>query len=1078
MKVLFALSTDKVSDLIVQRYQQKYGELLDFKKVYFFDAILRELEKDTNYDSIIIDESLEGKFKDGDLVKRIGTISTAAVKGDNTKIPLILILTPERVAGVPILYSLYNMGINNALLGTDRKFSKICELIVRPRNAKEAKEYYVIDAKDPDFEEQVVELVPEAQIINIKKFYKGLEKEKYSETFDKIASQYSDVELLYIIDKLPEEIKETLKSSNNKFNEIIKNSNSIQTKIKEAEKEKLNTSVNRQNNENDPFSNERLLRKQEYIQKINMNNNPQKFNQNVDNNSAKKAKNTINNVLNEEKENQKQNQKQNQVKEQVQKQPQEQEEKVVEENQEELEGLKEENKNQIEILTQNEKTNIINNEKSELEKANENNEITKQEKEEQPEEISEEELNDVDQEIENLKKELEQISLEEQSEEKELEKLEESKQEKSNNNNNNNNNSFNNPQTNNNQTLNSDVKEEKEKLNKEEFKKEETILNTQDNKSDDEIEIEFEEEDKELKKVQLGNEEQVKLEEKHEQEKVMPNVQDNNVDDEIEVEFEEEKEQETKLEDNNNNNSDSNNNKDKQIQKPIRIDSINKNRVTEDINDIGLEESDLKDVKSGIEKSKEEETNEKLKTSNNIVLPEKGTPKEQQKEQNQKQENKIDIEEIKNIGEIIPEEVNKKIKTNVENNNANINIDQNKPTNNAVENNKDNQINNNNSNANKQQNQNITTLNNQNNQNSQRHNMQNVPNNIKNMNNSYNKVPNPGMHNNQNIGVNPNMKNIHNMNNMNSMRNIQARNGYAPKEKFDPKILEKYVNNKSAIFVGTSKSGVTFMINSLAMIFASIGINTAILDMTRNKNDYYMTTDNNEELRNIAAESINKLKHGIAEGIQLNRNLTMYTGTPFDNSYYGEAGKVLTTLYNNHTVVLIDADYSTPKEYFEYVNNIFAIQTLDILTMQPLTHFMKELKKANILNDEKIKIIINKELPVKGLNKKLIIGGLSTYNSPTMSSMEQLFNRNTVNVFSVPFDIGVYQRYLTNIVECKLDITGYPKPFIEQLKLIANNIYPLENKGKEKIVIQNEFRPQGGPNVQNGMNNMGNMRRY
>ena len=61
------------------------------------------------------------------------------------------------------------MGINNALLGTDRKFSKICELIVRPRNAKEAKEYYVIDAKDPDFEEQVVELVPEAQIINIKK---------------------------------------------------------------------------------------------------------------------------------------------------------------------------------------------------------------------------------------------------------------------------------------------------------------------------------------------------------------------------------------------------------------------------------------------------------------------------------------------------------------------------------------------------------------------------------------------------------------------------------------------------------------------------------------------------------------------------------------------------------------------------------------------------------------------------------------------------------------------------------------------------------------------------------------------
>lgn len=1062
MKVLFALSTDKVSDLIVQKYQQKYGELLDFKKVYFFDAILRELEKDTNYDSIIIDESLEGKFKDSDLVKKIATIYTAAVKGDNTKIPLILILTPERVAGVPILYSLYNMGINNALLGTDRKFSKICELIVRPRNAKEAKEYYVIDAKDPDFEEQVVELVPEAQIINIKKFYKNLEKEKYSETFDKIARQYSDVELLYIIDKLPEEIKETLKASNDKFNEIIKNSNSIQTKIREAKKEKLNTSVNIQNDEDDPFSNESLLRKQEYIQKINMNNNPQKFNQNVDNNSADKAENTINNVLSEEKQNQNQ--------------PQKQEEQVIEEKREEL---KEENKESAGIDNQNEQVNIYNNEKIEANEINENNEFSKQVKTEEISEkdIKKEELSDVDQEIENLKKELEQISLEE----KQLEQPEESKIEENNSNNNNDNNDFDNEQKNNHEALNDGIKEEKEEseeiqLGKEQ-EQEELIPNVQDNKVDDDIEIEFEEEKEEPKEVHFGKEGEKKEEEQK--------IKDNKVDDDIEIEFEEEKEEpkkvqlekreEPKQEENNNNNNNAINNSNKQIQKPIRIDSINNDRVTEDISDIGLEETDIKDFKSGIEKSKEEEINKKLEPSNNVIVSEKNS----QQDQEQKTENKIDIEEIKNIGEIIPEEVNKKIKTNVENNNANINIDQNKPTNNVVENNKGNQINNNNNNNNNnnktfnnQQNPNIATLNNQNNQ---RHNIQNVH---KNMNNNYNKVPNVGMHNNQNINANPNMKNIHNMNNMNSMRNIQARNGYAPKENFDPKILEKYVNNKSAIFVGTSKSGVTFMINSLAMIFASIGINTAILDMTRNKNDYYMTTDNNEELRNIAAESINKLKHGIAEGIQLNRNLTMYTGTPFDNSCYGEAGKVLTTLYNNHTVVLIDADYSTPKEYFAYANNIFAIQTLDILTMQPLTHFMKELKKANILNDEKIKIIINKELPVKGLNKKLIIGGLSTYNSPTMSSMEQLFNRNTVNVFSVPFDIGVYQRYLTNIVECKLDITGYPKPFIEQLKLIANNIYTLENKGKEKIVIQNEFRPQGGPNMQNGMNNMGNMRRY
>lgn len=957
MKVLFALSTDKVSDLIVQRYQQKYGEMLDFKKVYFFDAILRELEKDTSYDSIIIDESLEGKFKDDDLVKRIATISTAAVKGDNTKIPLILILTPERVAGVPILYSLYNIGINNALLGTDRKFSKICELIVKPRTAKEAKDYYVIDAKDPDFEEQVVEIVPEAQVINIKRFYKNVEADKYSETFDKIANQYSDVELLYIIGKLPDEVKEVLKNTNNKYNEIIKNSSSIQTQIKEATQKKLNTNnrTDKQENSEDPFSNESMLRRQEYIQNINMNNNPQQFNQNVDNNSANntnnasKAENVIANVLAEE---------EPKVEEPVQGQTQLQEK----------------------------------NAKVEMEKPEETKELKEQVQPTQVEE-KKEETQDVQIEQEDMPRQMDLGTNEVNTNNKEESKAKEAKEETNSRNN----------QNNENNNANTGI--------------ESAHSNNHDNNSN--------------------------------------NIKNNN----------------------------NNNNESKPVQKPIRIDSINNERVSENIEDIGLDETNIKDVERGIAKSKKEETNEKLEASNNVIVAEDNKPKQQEKEKN------LDIEEIKNIGDIIPKEVDKKIEANVGNNvSVNKNTDTNtnninntnKPIGNVVENN--NLNNNEQSQHNNNHVNNISSNNNliqnkpmQNMVNNQRNNMHVQQNNMNNMNNNVSRP----MYN-QNMNVNTNMQNIHNMNNMNNMRNMQGNNNFVGRENFDPKILEKYVNNKSAIFIGTSKSGVTFMINSLAMIFASIGINTAILDMTRNKNNYYMTTDNNEELRNIAAESINKLKHGIAEGIQLNRNLTMYTGTPFDNSCYGDEGKVLTTLYNNHTVVLIDADYSTPKEYFAYANNIYAIQTLDVLTMQPLTHFMKELKKANILSDEKIKVIINKELPVKGLNKKLMIGGLSTYNSPTMSSMEQLFNRNTVSVFSVPFDIGVYQRYLTNIVECKLDITGYPKPFIEQLKLIANDIYTLESKSKEKIVIQNEFRPEGGPNMQNGngMNNMGNMRRY
>ena len=71
-----------------------------------------------------------------------------------------------------------------------------------------------------------------------------------------------------------------------------------------------------------------------------------------------------------------------------------------------------------------------------------------------------------------------------------------------------------------------------------------------------------------------------------------------------------------------------------------------------------------------------------------------------------------------------------------------------------------------------------------------------------------------------------------------------------------------------------------------------------------------------------------------------------------------------------------------------------------------------------------------------------MIGGLSMYNSPNMEERVELFNRDNVKVYSVPFDIQAYQKYLENIVHCKFEIAGYPKKFITELQLIAENIYP------------------------------------
>ena len=59
MKVLFAVSSESISDAIVKKYQKEYKEILSYKNVYYFNAILKEIQKDKTYDRIVISEDLE-----------------------------------------------------------------------------------------------------------------------------------------------------------------------------------------------------------------------------------------------------------------------------------------------------------------------------------------------------------------------------------------------------------------------------------------------------------------------------------------------------------------------------------------------------------------------------------------------------------------------------------------------------------------------------------------------------------------------------------------------------------------------------------------------------------------------------------------------------------------------------------------------------------------------------------------------------------------------------------------------------------------------------------------------------------
>ena len=250
-------------------------------------------------------------------------------------------------------------------------------------------------------------------------------------------------------------------------------------------------------------------------------------------------------------------------------------------------------------------------------------------------------------------------------------------------------------------------------------------------------------------------------------------------------------------------------------------------------------------------------------------------------------------------------------------------------------------------------------------------------------------------------------------------------------------------DKKIVTFVGTSKNGTSFIVNNVAEYMSSIGINTAILDTTKNKNSYYIYTKNEEQLRNIAVRSIENLAQGVAQGISVNKNFTVYTSLPEDDDAIVNVDEILQTLLQNHSLILIDTDFDSPVGYFKQSQETYLVQSLDILTIQPLTAFLNELKYKNILDENKLRIILNKVVKIRGITEKVIIGGMANYNDPSMSNMIELFDRNTIKYVSIPFEEEIYTLYLKGIIECDVSLKGYSKMFMQTLKQLANMIYPL-----------------------------------
>ena len=321
-----------------------------------------------------------------------------------------------------------------------------------------------------------------------------------------------------------------------------------------------------------------------------------------------------------------------------------------------------------------------------------------------------------------------------------------------------------------------------------------------------------------------------------------------------------------------------------------------------------------------------------------------------------------------------------------------------------------------------------------------------------------------------------NNRNMYNGNNYTTTtRQIEVKKDYEPRDNSNLKSLLS-MSNKLIAFVGTSKNGTSFLVNSTAELLSQNGIKTAILDLTQNKNSYYIYTQNDEELRKVAFNCVDNLSNGVAKGIEVNKNLTVYTTLPDRSVDFIDYQNVLTTLTKNYSLVIMDCDYETGYAYFDCAQEIYLVQSYDILTIQPLTAFLRNLKSRNILEPSKLRIVLNKVLRVRSITDRIIIGGMSSYNDPSMSYMTELFDKDSIKYCSIPFDQEAYSRYLDGLVNCEISTKGYPKNFIASLNNLTNMMYPLLNNDRpaNKFNTYNQRTNGFSSNMNETLNKMKN----
>lgn len=248
---------------------------------------------------------------------------------------------------------------------------------------------------------------------------------------------------------------------------------------------------------------------------------------------------------------------------------------------------------------------------------------------------------------------------------------------------------------------------------------------------------------------------------------------------------------------------------------------------------------------------------------------------------------------------------------------------------------------------------------------------------------------------------------------------------------------------KTVCFVGAPKVGTTFCINAIGTYLAKNRVKTAIVDLTKKRDTYTIYTYDNEGKRHIAAESLKYASNGLNEPLIYDK-LSIYTGMPGEDRKAYNASVALETISQHNNVILIDADFTTPIDYFRLCQEIYIVQDMDILNINQLTMFLRNLKSKGIPMN-KLRVIINKHVKCV-LTAKDILDGIATYTSYDLKMYDELFNSSNVSYYILPFDIDNYRKYVEMVYKYSNKFSTFTEDFRINLESIINSIYPVSGR--------------------------------